>query len=91
MQGSIYYAYIVHKSYTILINYLSMWSAKYFIIYDEKSQQGLPNRMPGYHLFMLGYQKLSIFVSQLSSPVARKVIWATKHNNDLSTPGQDNL
>ena len=40
-----------------------------------------------YHLFMMGYQKSSIFVSMLSSPVARKVIRATKHNNDLSTPG----
>ena len=28
----------------------------------------------GYHLFTLGYQKLSIFVSILSSPVAREAI-----------------
>ena len=41
----------------------------------------------GYHIFTLGYQKLSIFVSMLSSPVARNVIQATKHNKDLSTPG----
>ena len=40
----------------------------------------------GYHLFPLGYQKLSIYVSILSSPVARKVIRATKHDKDLQAP-----
>ena len=34
----------------------------------------------------MGYQNLSIFASIISSPVARKVIPATKHNKDLSTP-----
>ena len=52
-------------------------------------EQGLPNLMPGrpgYHLFTSVYQKLFIFVSILGSPVAREVIRATKHNEDLSTP-----
>ena len=37
-------------------------------------------------IFTMGYQNLSIFASIISSPVARKVIRATKQNKDLSTP-----
>ena len=40
-------------------------------------------RTPGLPSFRIG---LSIFGSTLSSPVARKVICATKQNKDLSAP-----
>ena len=42
-----------------------------------------------YYLFTVGYQMFCILVSIISSPVARKVIRATKHNKDLSTPTQE--
>ena len=56
---------------------------------------GLANRMPGcpgLPPFLVGPQKLSIFVSILSSPVLAvvwKAIRATKHKNNLSTPGKE--
>ena len=59
-----------------------LWWSMCAHITPRASQIACPDAR-GYQLFILGYQKLSIFVSIKSSPVARKVIRATKHNKDL--------
>ena len=79
--------------FEIIINVLVSSFQFIWICYESTAITGLAKshaRTPGPTISPRWATSSCLFLSlMLSSPVARKVIWATKHNKDLSTPASE--